>query len=47
MGTSECSICEHNEYLDEYILEGKTLRVCRHCVDAALIVYARTYGVIQ
>ncbi len=46
MGSSECQICESNEYLDEYHLEGNVLYVCPHCVEAALIVYAREYGVI-
>mgnify|MGYP001190640425 CR=1 FL=1 len=46
MGASECEICEENEYLTEYGIEGHLLYVCGHCVDAALAVYAREYGVI-
>ncbi len=47
MGSSECQICEANEYLDEHHIEGNVLMVCRCCVEAALAVHARAYGVIQ
>ncbi len=46
MGSSECQICEENEYLDEHHIEGNVLMVCRCCVEAALAVHARAYGVI-
>ncbi len=46
MGSSECRICEANEYLKEYHIEGNVLYVCRCCVEAALAVHARAYGVI-
>jgi len=47
MGSSECQICEENEYLDEHHIEGNVLMVCRCCVEAALAVHARAYGVIK
>ena len=46
MGSSECQICEENDYLDEFRIEGNLLYVCRCCVEAALAVHAREYGEI-
>ena len=46
MGMSECCICEENDYLKEYHIEGNVLWVCRHCVEAALAVHVRAYEVI-
>ena len=36
MGMSECCICEENDYLKEYHLEGNVLWVCRSCVEFAI-----------
>ncbi len=47
MGSSECQICEANDYLKEYHIGEIGLWVCRPCVETALEVYARAYGVIQ
>ena len=47
MGASECYICDDLDYLDEFHVEGNVLYVCRHCVEAALAVHARAYGVIK
>ena len=47
MGSSECRICEANDYLKEYHIEGNVLYVCRPCVEAALAVHARVYGGIE
>ena len=46
MGSCECDICEQNDYLKEYHIEGTVLYVCRPCVESALAVYARAYNVI-
>ena len=46
MGSSECNICEQNDYLKEYHIEDTVLWVCRPCVEAALAVHARAYNVI-
>ena len=38
MGSSNCMICNENEYLDEYFLGDKLWWVCRNCVDYGLIM---------
>ncbi len=47
MGPSECRICESIRDLKEYHIEENVLRVCMCCVEDALAVHARAYGVIQ
>jgi len=43
----ECCICEGNYHVRAFGIEGNTLWVCIHCVEAALAVHARVYGVIS
>ena len=41
-----CCICDGNDRVRVFGIEGNTLHVCVHCVEAALAVHARAYGVI-
>ena len=41
-----CCICDGNDRVRVFGIEGNTLHVCVHCVEAALAVHAKAYGVI-